>query len=91
MWFVYILRSLKDGRYYIGSTSNLEKRVERHNQGGNISTKNRRPLELVYFETYNTRVGALRRERVIKSYKGGEAFDKLVNCAGGRAVNYNRL
>ena len=78
MWFVYILRSLKDGRYYIGSTSNLEKRVERHNQGGNISTKNRRPLELVYFETYNTRVDALRRERVVKSYKGGEAFEKLV-------------
>ena len=78
MWFVYVLKSLKDGRYYIGSTSNLEKRVERHNHGGNISTKNRRPLELVYFETYNTRVDAIHREAVIKSYKGGEAFEKLV-------------
>ncbi|MEI6479299.1 MAG: GIY-YIG nuclease family protein [bacterium] len=34
MWFVYILKSLKDGRYYIGSTSDIEKRVERHNHGG---------------------------------------------------------
>ncbi len=47
--------------------------------GGNVSTKNRRPLELVYFESYNTRVDATHRERVIKSYKGGEAFGKLVN------------
>ena len=77
-WFVYILRSLKDGRYYIGSASDLEKRIERHNRGGNISTKNRRPLELVYFEIYNTRVEALCREKTIKSYKGGEAFKKLI-------------
>jgi len=77
-WFVYILRSLKDNRYYIGSTSDIEKRINCHNRGGNISTKNRRPLVLIYFEIYNTKREAFRREKIIKSYKCGEAFERLI-------------
>ena len=78
MWFVYVLRSLKDGRHYIGSTSNIEERVRHHNRGSNSSTKHRRPLELVYSETYNTEEEAVAREFKIKSYKGGQAFKKLI-------------
>ena len=81
MWKVYILKSKKDFKYYIGSTSNLEERLAKHNSGGNISTKNRRPLVLVYSETYNTKTEALSRERKIKSYKGGQAFKSLVSNA----------
>lgn len=78
MWYSYILRSLKDKRYYIGSTSDLEKRILKHNSGGNTSTKNRRPLELVYFESFTTKIEAQAREKQIKSYKGGLAFKKLL-------------
>lgn len=78
MWFVYVLKSLKDGKYYIGSTSDLERRLSQHNRGSNTSTKNRRPLELIYSETYNTEREAVSREFQIKSYKGGQAFKKLL-------------
>lgn len=54
MAFVYILRSLKDSKKYIGSTINLEQRLKQHNSGQVMSTKQRRPLKLIgyqYFET----------------------------------------
>jgi len=78
MWYVYILRSLKDGKFYIGCTSILQKRIDRHNNGGNVSTSRRRPLELVYSEIYTTKIEALAREKLIKNYKGGDAFKKLI-------------
>ena len=78
MWYVYVLKSLKDGRHYIGSTSDLDKRVLRHNRGGNISTRNRRPFELIYSEQYNTKAEAMKRERIIKAYKGGNEFIRLL-------------
>ncbi|MBI2617928.1 GIY-YIG nuclease family protein [Candidatus Kaiserbacteria bacterium] len=55
MWSVYILKSKKDGGYYIGCTSNLVQRVKEHNLGYNYSTKNRVPLTLVYSEKYSSR------------------------------------
>ena len=79
MYYVYILKSLKDGRYYIGYTSNLEERIKKHNAGETKSLKYIRPLKIIYFEKYNTRQEAYKRERQIKRYKGGEAFKKLVN------------
>lgn len=78
MWYVYILKSLKDNKFYIGSTGNLILRIEKHNSGGNISTRNRRPLKLIYSETFEIKKQALQREKQIKSYKGGEAFKKLI-------------
>ena len=56
----------------------MDKRVARHNSGGNVSTKHRRPFELIYSEKYNTKVEAIARELKIKSYKGGGEFKKLV-------------
>ena len=78
MWYVYVLRSEKDLRYYIGSTGNVAKRLKRHNAGGNPSTRYRRPFELVLQESYYSKSEALERERVLKSYKGGEAFKRLI-------------
>jgi len=46
-YFVYILESLKDGTYYVGSTNHLSDRVERHNQGRSKYTKNRGPWVVV--------------------------------------------
>ena len=78
MWFTYILQSLKDGKFYIGSTQDLQARIMRHNRGLNPSTKYRVPFVLAYHETYDTKEEAVRREFQIKSYKGGVAFKKLI-------------
>ena len=78
MYYVYILKSLKDNRYYIGSTSNVEKRLAFHNSGRQRSTKSRIPFVLVYTEEYNDRSQAEKREKQIKSFKGGEAFKALL-------------
>jgi putative endonuclease len=79
MYFAYILRSQKNGRYYIGSTEDVEKRLVRHNSGRNKSTKFGMPWEVIRKEQYATRQEAYKREFQIKSYKGGQAFKNLIN------------
>ena len=81
MYFVYILKSLIHNRYYTGSTGDLKKRLNYHNSGKVKSTKNYKPWEIIYIENFNTKSEALRREKQIKSYKGGEAFKKLINSS----------
>ena len=81
-YFVYILSSQKDGRYYIGSTSNVAARLIFHNNGLQRSTKSRMPLVLVYSETFTNKQDALKREKQIKAYKGGNAFKKLLEGPG---------
>jgi len=62
----------------IGSCSNLENRLKQHNNGKTRSTKSATPWILVYREFFDTRHEAYKREKQIKSYKGGEAFRKLL-------------
>lgn len=71
MYVVYVLKSLKDSKLYVGQTSNLRKRRERHNLGMVQSRKWRRPLELIYYEEYSTRGDAIKREKYMKSLEGG--------------------
>jgi putative endonuclease len=66
----YILKSLKDGGYYYGSTSNLGKRLNAHNRGSVKSTKGRRPLVIHYSEIFRTRSEAVKREKFFKSVAG---------------------
>jgi putative endonuclease len=75
MFFVYILQSEKDKRYYYGCTCNLATRLKAHNSGKVRSTKNRRPLRLIYFETFSAKREALIRESFFKS-KAGYAWLK---------------
>lgn len=70
MYFVYILKSLRDGKYYVGLTSNLKKRLNDHSSGRTKSTRGRRPLKLIYSEGYGTLKEARERESFLKSYKG---------------------
>ena len=72
MYFVYILKSLKDGNNYVGLTSNTQNRLDYHNSGRVKSTKYRRPLILVYEESHATRQEAREREKYLKSYKGAK-------------------
>jgi putative endonuclease len=82
MYYVYILKSLKDGGFYIGCSENPKKRLVEHNKGKTLSLKSRRPLELVYFEKYDKVEDAYRREKQIKSYKSGNAFKDLIKKGG---------
>ncbi len=82
MYFVYILKSLKDQKYYIGSTTGIASRLAYHNAGKQRSTKNRKPFILIYTEEYPSKSEAEKRERQIKSYKGGIAFKKLIEGCG---------
>jgi putative endonuclease len=77
-YFVYVLKSEKDNKHYIGCTSNIEKRLAFHNAGLQRSTRPRIPFLLIYYEEFATKQEALKREIYIKSLKGGEAFRKLI-------------
>jgi len=67
MNYFYVLYSEKDKKYYYGSTTDLKKRVAEHNEGKVTSTEYRRPLELVYYEAYESLDSARLRERQVKS------------------------
>jgi len=69
-FYTYVLKSERDGRLYVGSTSDIHKRVCEHNRGKVRSTKARRPLDLVYHEEYDSKTSARRREIFLKSGQG---------------------
>lgn len=70
MFFAYILKSLKDGRYYYGSCVDLNQRLEEHNSGKTKSLRGRLPLVLHYSEEFKTRSEAFKREKYFKSVDG---------------------
>ena len=76
--YIYILKSLSDHKYYIGETHDVEARLRFHNDGRQRSTKKRIPFKLVLSEQCKDRQSALIREKQIKSWKGGNAFKKLI-------------
>jgi putative endonuclease len=80
MFYTYILQSLKSGRYYIGHTQDLESRLERHQLGKVIATKNKGPWKVVYSETFNSKIEANKRELEIKSKKSRIYIEKLITC-----------
>lgn len=77
-YFVYILKSLKDDKLYIGYTNDLKRRLIEHNRGENFSTKFRRPLELIYYEAYKNKVDAETRETFFKTGWGRQYINKVL-------------
>lgn len=75
MHYLYILKSLKDFKLYIGYTNNIVKRLKKHNSGQVMSTKYRRPLVIVYCEAYRTEVEAREREKQLKQF--GKVYAQL--------------
>jgi len=71
MNYSYVLLSDLDGRFYIGSTGNLRERLQQHIAGRVRSTAYRRPIRLVYYEACLSSRDARRRERYLKSGRGG--------------------
>ncbi len=78
MFNFYILVSLKTGRYYIGSTGNIENRFKAHNLGRVTSTKSMKPWKLAFTKTYDTLSGARRMEANVKGWKSRKAIEKLI-------------
>jgi putative endonuclease len=76
-FFVYIIQSEKDGSYYIGSTNNLDDRIQRHNQGRSSYTKSKRPWKLIYTEEHPDRSSAAKRETEIKRRKSRNFIEGL--------------
>lgn len=69
-FWVYVLKSLKDGKKYTGYTKDLPSRFEAHQNGKVSSTKDRRPFELIYFEGCLNQQDATKREKYLKTHYG---------------------
>ena len=67
MQYVYLLKSLKNGRKYIGCTKNLRERVDLHNKGLVVSTKSGAPWRLAYYEAFSDKYDAFNREKELKT------------------------
>jgi putative endonuclease len=67
MFYTYVLKSLKDGKLYIGFSENLNNRIKEHNNGLVTATRNRIPLKLVYYEACLIKEKAIEREKGLKA------------------------
>jgi putative endonuclease len=76
MFYVYVIRSEKDGRFYVGMCTDLERRLREHNAGKTFSTKGYRPWALVFVEEYGSRTEARNREKFLKGGSGKELIKK---------------
>lgn len=81
MFYMYVLRNLKDKKLYIGFTSDLRKRFSDHNKDSNSSTKYRRPFELLYYEAHMSEQDARRREKYFKTDKGKSSLKQMLRNA----------
>ncbi len=70
MYYVYVLISLLDRKLYFGSAPDLKARIEKHEKGFVKATRNRRPLKLIYYEAYTSKIDAMKREKFLKGGKG---------------------
>ena len=75
MYYIYIMKSLKDGSLYKGFTEDLKERLKIHNQGGDDYTSRKRPWKLVWYCAFNDKKKALAFEKYLKS-GSGRAFLK---------------
>ena len=79
MFFVYVIKSTVDNRLYKGLTTDLEKRVKEHNSEKTKSTSSYKPWILAYFEKFNSRDEARKREKYLKSGIGREFLKNKLN------------
>jgi putative endonuclease len=70
VYILYILQSEKDFSFYVGFTSNLERRIKEHNNGLSRATKLKKPWVIIYCEAYRSRKDATERERKLKQHRG---------------------
>ena len=90
MWYVYVARSLKDGRLYTGTTSDLRRRLDEHNTGKEPGSKHMAPFELAYYEACQSKSDAFKREKYLKTtygkrYLKNRLQDYLARYSRGRS------
>ena len=79
MFCIYVLKSAKNGKRYTGSSSKpAEVRINEHNSGTNVFTRQNRPWKLIYQEPFATKSEALRREKFLKSGQGRKWLDENI-------------
>ena len=78
MPFVYILKSIKNGTYYIGSTVDLERRIEEHNNGNSKYTSKLRPLKLEFNQEYSSLGDARKVENKLKRLKSRKIIERII-------------
>ena len=76
MWYVYILRSVTDSALYIGSTNDIERRLDEHNSGKVDSTRSRRPLNLEAYVAVKDKAKAIELEQYLKTGSGRAILNK---------------
>lgn len=74
LYCVYVLRSEKDGDFYVGLTADLPRRLGEHERGESLATAPRRPFTLLFCEPFTSAGDARRRERYLKTVKGRRAL-----------------
>ena len=80
MYSVYVLKSLRNNKRYVGYTSKTpETRLKEHNKGDNVWTGQNRPFELIHSESYETKTEAIKREKFLKTGNGRKLLDSLLN------------
>lgn len=77
-YYVYILQSLKNSSLYIGYTSDLKKRFNKHNSGLNLATKPHIPYKLIFYEAFLNRIDAKNREEYLKGGYGRRTIKVLL-------------
>lgn len=77
-YYVYILQSIKSRKLYIGYTTDLRKRFDKHNKRENLSTKPFAPYVLIFYEAFLSRIDAKNREEYLKSGYGRRSINSLL-------------
>jgi len=70
MYYVYVLKSKRDGRLHVGHTGNLQRSINLHNGGRVLATRERIPFEIVYYEACTDKRDALKREQYLRGTYG---------------------
>jgi putative endonuclease len=83
MGILYILQSESNGRFYVGSTNVLDRRLSEHQRGHTPSTRGRGPWRLVHTEEFPTLLEARRRELEIKRWKSAKLIAALIRSSVG--------
>ena len=83
MPYTYILQSQSNGRYYVGSTNDIARRLSEHLRAHSLATRGRGPWKLVYQEKFPTLLEARRRELQIKAWKSAKFISVLIEAAKG--------
>ncbi|PIU41887.1 MAG: endonuclease [Candidatus Omnitrophica bacterium CG07_land_8_20_14_0_80_42_15] len=79
MFYVYVLKSKKNSKRYMGCTSKAhEDRLHDHNTGSSTWTRQNGPFELIYTEKFSDKKAALKQEKYLKTGAGRKFLDKII-------------